>query len=169
MDIIMIKSRISEWAKKYKYVWIILMAGILLMILPTDSKEEESAQLQIQKEIPATVMMETKLEEVLRCLIGAGKVKVMLSVAKGEQKLYQTDSTYSHNENSTDTKTQTILTTDSERNETGLVHQINPPIYLGTVILAQGADDPVVKLSSVEAVSKVTGLGADKISVLKMR
>ena len=61
------------------------------------------------------------------------------------------------------------MTTDSDRNETGLVHQINPPVYLGAVVLAQGADNPVVKLSIVEAVSKVTGLGADKISVLKMQ
>ena len=169
MDIIMIKSRILEWVKKYKYVWIVLAAGIVLMILPEGSKKEENAQVQMQNEIPVTVTMETKLEEVLQCLKGAGKVKVMLSIAKGEQTLYQTDSTYSHNENSTDTKTQTILTTDSERNETGLIHQVNPPTYLGAVVLAQGADDPVVKLSIVEAVSKATGLGADKISVLLMQ
>ena len=168
MDIIMIKSRITEAVKKYKYVCIILLAGILLMILPETSKEEMISQTQVQRQ-PARITMEEKLEETLGCLKGAGKVKVMLTIEKGEQTIYQTDSTYSHNENNTDTKTQTILTTDSDRNETGLVHQINPPIYLGAIVLAQGADNPVVKLSIVKAVSNATGLGADKISVLKMQ
>jgi len=40
---------------------------------------------------------------------------------------------------------------------------------MGAVIVCQGADDPQVRLSIVDAVSKVTGLGSDKISVLKMK
>ena len=168
MDIITIKSRITDAVKKYRYVCIVLLVGILLMTLPEGSNEETAIQLQIQNQ-PENITIEERLEEVLGYLKGAGKVKVMLSIEKGEQTIYQTDSTYSSGENNTDTKTQTILTTDSDRNETGLVHQINPPVYLGAVVLAQGADNPVVKLSIVEAVSKVTGLGADKISVLKMQ
>lgn len=168
MDSIMIKSRMTEVLKKYKYVCIILLAGIFLMMLPETSKEESSSQTQVQNQ-PVMTTMEDRLEETLGSLKGAGIVKVMLTIEKGEQTIYQTDSTYSHNENNTDTRTQTILTTDSDRNETGLVHQINPPIYLGAIVLAQGADNPVVKLSIVEAVSNATGLGVDKISVLKMQ
>jgi hypothetical protein len=63
----------------------------------------------------------------------------------------------------------TILTTDSDRNQTGLIHQKNPPVYRGAVVLTQGADDPAVKLAIVDAVGKATGLGADKIAVLKMK
>ena len=93
----------------------------------------------------------------------------MLTIAQGERILYQTDSTYTQGENSTDTRTQTILVTDSQRNETGLIHQKNPPVYQGAIVLAEGADHPSVKLAIVEAVMDVTGLGADKISVLKMK
>lgn len=168
MDLITIKERIAGVLKKYKYVCVVLLAGILLMMLPDHSKEEVPLQTYGQDQ-SAKITLEDRLEETLSSLCGAGEVKVMLTVEKGEQTIYQTDSTYSHNENNTDTKTQTILTTDSNRNETGLVHQINPPIYLGAIVLAEGADNPVVKLSIVEAVSKVTGLGADKISVLKMQ
>ena len=94
---------------------------------------------------------------------------VMLSIAQGERTIYQTDSSYSQTENSTDTRTQTILVSDSQRNETGLVHQKSPPVYQGAIILTQGADNPSVKLSIVEAVGDITGLGADRISVLKMK
>ena len=93
----------------------------------------------------------------------------MVSVAQGERTIYQTDTTYSQGENDTDSRTQTILVTDGGRNQTGLIHQVNPPTYQGAIVLAQGGDNPVVKLAIVDAVSKVTGLGADRISVLKMK
>lgn len=168
MDFIALKRRISEGITKYKYVWIVLLAGIVLMMIPEKSTHETEKEAQA----PVTqtqANMEERLEEILSHVKGAGKVQVMLSVAEGERTIYQTDSSYSQGENSTDTRTQTVLTTDSQRNETGLVHQKNPPVYQGAIIVSQGADDPVVKLAIVEAVSNVTGLGADKISVLKIQ
>jgi stage III sporulation protein AG len=43
------------------------------------------------------------------------------------------------------------------------------PQYLGAIVVCQGADRSDVRLAIVEAVSALTGLGADKISVLKMK
>ena len=168
MDVIKLKSSITSWINKYKYVWVVLLVGILLMLIPEKPKDEVS-QIKVQTDPQTEISVETKLEEILRHLNGAGEVKVMLTVSKGEQIIYQTDSNYSNSENGSDTRTQTIVINDSDRNETGLIHQKNPPVYLGAVVLSQGADDPVVKLAIVEAVSNATGLGADRISVLKMR
>lgn len=167
MDIISVKSSILGWLNKYKYACVVLLIGIFLMLLPEKPKEETVVQTQAQQQPNLTV--EGKLEDILKHVEGAGEVEVMLSIAKGEQIIYQTDTAYSNNENSSDTRTETILTTDCDRNETGLIHQKNPPVYLGAVILAQGAENPVVKLAIVEAVSNITGLGADKISVIKMQ
>ena len=61
------------------------------------------------------------------------------------------------------------MVTGSDRSEKGLVRQINPPEYLGAVVLCQGADNAAVKLAIVEAVSKATGLSTDRITVLKMK
>ena len=58
--------------------------------------------------------------------------------------------------------------TDNQRAESGLVCQRFPPIYKGAIIVAEGGDLASVKLAIVDAVSDATGLGADKISVLKM-
>ena len=169
MDFVALKKRISEGVAKYKYVCIVLLAGIVLMLIPSKSAQEMDAQVHKTAQEPLQMSTEERLEEVLSHVKGAGKVEVMLSVEQGERTIYQTDSSYSQGQNSTDTKTQTILITDSSRNEAGLVYQKNPPIYLGAIVLIQGADDPVVKLAVVEAVSDVTGLGADKISILKMQ
>lgn len=168
MDFIKIKERISQGIGKYKYVCIVLAAGLILMMIPSKKTEDtvQSAQDQTLEAEEATT--QEQLESILSYVDGAGKVKVMLSIAQGERTIYQTDSTYSQTENATDTRTQTILITDGQRNETGLIHQKSPPVYQGAIILAQGADIPSVKLAIVDAVGNITGLGADRISVIKM-
>ena len=40
---------------------------------------------------------------------------------------------------------------------------------MGAIVVCQGGDNATVRLAIIEAVSNVTGLGADKISVLKMK
>lgn len=169
MDFVTLKSRISEYIGKYKYVWIVLLVGVVLMMLPERKKDDATIQIQAASESATEFSIEDRLGEILCHVAGAGKVKVMLSVSQGERTIYQTDTTYSQTTDHTDSRTQTILIKDDDRSESGLVHQRNPPTYQGAIILAQGADDPAVKLAIVEAVSDVTGLGADRISVLKMR
>lgn len=169
MDFVKFKERISQGIQKYKYVCIVLFAGLILMMIPGKKTEVTTQNLQevvVSKEEFTT---QEQLENILSYVDGAGKVRVMLSIAQGERTIYQTDSTYSQTENSTDTRTQTILISDGQRNETGLIHQKSPPVYQGAIILAQGADIPSVELAIVEAVSNITGLGADRISVLKMK
>lgn len=160
---------IMTWITKYKYVLVVLLVGILLMMIP--SKESE-----LNPDIePAPVNelqsadLATELSEMLSSIQGAGCVKVMLTVSEGERTLYQTDTTDSHSDSNTNTKTQTVLITDSERNQSGLIQQKNPPVYRGAVVLAQGANEPTVRLAIVDAVCKATGLGADKIAILKMK
>lgn len=169
MDFLGLKSKIYAYASKYKYVAIVLLLGILLMLIP-GKNEVEAPTITVESLSPEQLQsLEDRLEAILTNVSGAGNVKVMLSEEEGEETLYQTDTTHSQSENSTDIRTQTILVTDSNRNETGLIHQRNPPKYQGAIILAMGADNPAVKLAIVDAVSNVTGLGADKISVLKMQ
>ena len=169
MELLKWRTNIKTWVFKYKYAMAVLLVGLLLMMIPTrqtTSKDKSTNEPQnlIQKQDLAS-----ELSELLSSIQGAGEVKVMLTVAEGERTLYQTDSTYSQSDTGTNSKTQTILITDSDRNQTGLIHQMNPPVYRGAVVLSQGADDPIVRLAIVDAVGKATGLGADKIAVLKMK
>lgn len=168
MDIQKLKLRIIESISKYKYACIVLLVGIILMIIPG---KEDRTQLVAEEKI-TTVSAEEKiqqqLEEILSRIHNAGKVKVMLTVLQEERTIYQTDSTYTQSEDQTDSRTQTVIVTDNQRAESGLVCQRFPPIYKGAIIVAEGGDLASVKLAIVDAVSDATGLGADKISVLKM-
>ena len=167
MDFLKWKTRIVEGVSKYKYVWVVLVIGMTLLLIP--GKETKAQPDEVQPMGQMDRSLSDQLEEILSLIKGAGQVKVMLSVDQGERTIYQTDSAYTQNDNHTDTQTKTVLVTDTGRNETGLIYQKNPPVYLGAIVLTHGADDPVVKLAIVEAVSDITGLSTDKISVLRMQ
>ena len=128
MELLKWSTNIKSWIRKYKYAMAVLLVGLLLMMIPT--RQTISKEI-IANEPRTTTKCEnlgSELSELLSSIEGAGKVKVMLTVAEGERTLYQTDSTYSQSDTGTNSRTQTIIITDRDRNQTGLIHQENPPV-----------------------------------------
>ena len=168
MDIRKLKLRIIERISKYKYACIVLIVGIMLMLIP--GKDDGTQLIIEEKTVTASAdeNIQQQLEEILSKIHNAGRVKVMLTISQDERTIYQTDSHYSQSEGQTDSRTQTVIVTDNQRTENGLVCQRFPPVYMGAIIVAEGGDLAPVKLAIVDAVSDATGLGADKITVLKM-
>lgn len=161
MDRTLLIKKVTDWIGKYKYLLLILLIGVVLMLLPdstTEHKQEETIQqLQITSE-----NLPEELAEVLSNIKGAGRVQVMITTEKGKETVYQTDISSGDKEN-------TVIISNADRNENGLVQQVISPVYRGAIILCQGADNASVKLSIIDAVSKVTGLDSSQISVLKMK
>ena len=159
------KQRINALFGKYKYPILVALVGLGLMLLPSEQEPTEPV------EPPRAVehSLEEKLETLLGRIEGAGQVSVLLTEKEGSQTLYQTDSQTDADESGSRRTDDTVLVEDENRTESGLVRQTLGPVYRGAVILCQGADDPSVKLAVVEAVRCVTGLGADQISVQKMK
>ncbi len=167
MDIKGVAGKVKTAIDKYKYVCIVLLVGLTLLLLP-DKKQEPIEHISLTQN-DAERLDEKALSDILQAVEGAGNVRVMLSVAAGEKTIYQTDEDTSGIGESGSTKTETVIISDSQRNEAGLINQVNPPVYLGAIVVCQGADSPTVKLAVTQAVSKITGLGTEKICVLKMK
>ena len=159
------KQRINALFGKYKYPILVALVGLGLMLLP--SEQEPSEPVEPPRAVESS--LEEKLEAILGRIEGAGQVSVLLTEKEGSQTLYQTDSQTDADESGSRRTDDTVLVEDENRTESGLVRQTLGPVYRGAVILCQGADDPTVKLAVVEAVRCVTGLGADQISVQKMK
>ena len=166
MDMTAIGAKIVEFIKKYRYVILVLVIGIGLMALP----DREETQ---QEPTTATVVSNSQtdqaeaLTQILSQIRGAGKVKVLLTVAAGERTVYQTDQDTSTGSGSV--RCETVIVTNADRAQQGLVQQIVAPENRGAIVVCQGADDPNVRLAIVEAVANATGLGTNRISVLKMK
>ena len=168
MEIKKLITNFSEILKKYRYAILVLVIGILLMNIPsgkTAKKQEKETVITLQ---PA-VDMEKRLVEVLGQIEGVGRVEVMLTQACGEENVYQSNEELSTDESGRSQRKETVTMTDSDRNETALILKTNAPKYLGAIIVCEGAESSAVRLSLVDAVSKITGLKSDAISVLKMK
>ena len=161
MDMTVLKERAAHWIGKYKYLILILLVGIGLMLIPSGNRQTEETAVQIQTPMQ-TASLADELEDILSNIKGAGKVQVMLTVKNGEQTVYQTDTPATDRQD-------TVIITDEDRAQNGLVQQIISPTYRGAIVLCHGADNASVCLAIKEAVSKVTGLDASQISVLKMK
>lgn len=168
MELTIIKEKIPQYLKKYKYAAIILIIGLMLMWLP--SKLEKKENNNTTQSIQESEMNddEQNLKDILSKIKGAGRVEVLLTRAVDSETQYQSNGNYTSDESGENNTVTTVIVTDSSRNESGLVQRKIAPIYRGAVVVCDGAEDPAVRLALVEAVSKVTGLSTNHISVLKM-
>ena len=170
MDRINIPQKLIPFIQKYKYVALVLLLGLVLLAIPSRSQDTDTPAATEAAEQPSeNISTQDELAAILSKIEGAGKVEVMLTVEAGAETVYQSDQSGASDADSSSAQYDTVIITDAERAQAGLIRQVNPEQYLGAIIVCEGADSPAVRLAIVEAVSKVTGMGADRISVLKMK
>ena len=168
----------AERLGRFKYPLLILLLGVVLLAIP--AREEAAAPQTEAPEAEAVEpsadeleVLESKLSRLLSGMEGAGRVEVVLRYAAGPRTVYQTDSTQeiaTDTDGKTSTVTiETVLASGSGSTETPLTVQTMSPSFQGAVVAAEGADDAVVKLNLVNAVSSLTGLGAGDITVIKLK
>jgi len=160
-------AKLKLYFAKYKYVLLVVTAGILLMMIPP--KEHSVEADTIPQSTTNAPDMQNQLEQILSHIDGVGKVKVLLTHAEGERILYEINENRTDTDQTSSTRKDIVIVVDENRTEAGLVQQVIPPVYLGAVIVCQGGDKASVKLAVVEAVSNATGLSTDRISVMKMK
>lgn len=168
MDIKGLSGKLQGLIGKYKYAIIVVIVGLILMLIPSNIGQDRQSVSDIPVENNSLYLTSEALSKILQSVEGAGRVQVLLSTASGEKTLYQTNNDTSSSNSETQTNSETVIVTDAQRNEAGLITQINPPTYLGAIVVCEGADSAAVRLAVTQAVAKITGLNADKICVLKM-
>ena len=160
MDMESGKQELITVIKKYRYVLLVVLLGVFLMLIPQDSQD---APENMQQQVPPVQDLEEELTVILSQISGVGKTSVLLTELSGSDTIYQTDT--GQNQSHVDT----VIVMNREREETGLVKQILPPVYKGALVVCQGGDNAQVRLAVVHAVRSVTGLSSDCITVLKMK
>jgi stage III sporulation protein AG len=163
MDWNTLRERLSRFVVKNKYVMIIVLAGIVLMSIPSQKQEETQTD---KTEIVAVGGLEERLESILSNIEGVGRVQVMITEADSSRTVYQTDDQCNSDGS---LRTETVIVSEGSRGENGLIISVTPPTYLGAVVVCQGADRPSVQYAVIQAVSNVTGIGSDRICVVKMK
>ena len=146
---------------RYKYAALILLIGAGLLLWPGGSGH--TAQTGQSEAPPAYTAAETlrkDLEEILGQIQGVGTVRVLLTVdTDGERQLAQNPEDYSRT-------SEPVLLDGGDREET-VVTRTAYPTYRGALVVCQGGDRADVKLAVTEAVSALTGLSSDRVTVAK--
>ena len=163
-------QKAAELFQKYKYVLLVIAAGIVLLLLPLGGEENPASggtesQNENGEETFQVEEMERRLEEALSRVDGAGEVTVVLTVKSGARQILAQDSSRSGEESSTST---VVVSTGSGTEDAVVLQQVYPQ-YQGALVVCPGGGDPAVCLKLVDAVSALTGLGADKISICKSK
>ena len=104
---------------------------------------------------------EEKLADTLSQVQGAGKTRVVLSLDSGSRTVLAQDV-----ERQEGGGTSTVVTVGRGSGSQEVVPlQTVAPSFRGALVVCPGGGDPQVRLRLVEAVSALTGLGSDRISV----
>lgn len=161
---------------RYKYLLLVIAAGLLLILWPFgDSGGSEASS----GDYPAFSVdeMEKKLEDALSSVDGAGRVQVVLTLHSDMHVVVQEDvnsqsSRKMENGEMTDYDTtsqrKTVLVNSGSNQQPVVTKRIYPE-FEGALIICDGGDKAGIRLAVSEAVSALTGLGGDKITILKMK
>ena len=154
---------------RYKYAALVVLIGAGLLLWPSGKGGTETT-LRQQSSTEEARDIQAEMEDILGTISGVGQVKVMLTVdSDGERQLAQdTELTYSGSVESPEDysrRSETVLT-DGEGDGTVVTRTLYPT-YRGALVVCQGGDRADVRLAVTEAVSSLTGLSTDRITVAK--
>lgn len=144
----------------------LILAGNIFS--PGKSEKNTSSTAPPGQETTDTQTYAAQLEQTLTTVIGsiqgAGQVQVAVTLETGPQTIYALDET-DRGENGVET--QHILL-DSDQGQDALVEVVWEPEIRGIAVVCQGADNVGVQSQIIEAVSVLTGVSSNRISIAKM-
>lgn len=162
-------DKISEFLKKYKYVAIVLLIGIVLLLWPEREEREVIEEVQAQDDSVYAQKIEERLNLMLSQINGAGRVEVMLTLQSGTRLEYQMDTQTDIDGDRSSVERKTVILSEGSAYDEAAVSEVQYPQFQGALVICEGADSAAVKLDLLNAVSALTGLRSDQITVVKMK
>ena len=166
-----ISSGMERWKavlKQYRTVLLVLAAGVLFMMLPSHESvrtEGETGREAREQERFDVEGLEKRLSEALSEMEGAGETTVVLTLKSGSRQVLAQDLERDGERSSSSTVT---LGRGSSGEEPVILQTVGPQ-YQGALVICPGGEIPEVRLRIAAAVSALTGLGSDRISICKSR
>lgn len=181
---------LDKWTKDVKNKKYVILFAVVLMIAlgitffpmksntPVQKATTMTKQIASNEDTNYEAALERKLVNMLSKMEGVGTVSVMVTTSSNKEKVLAQDTTSSVQ--CTEEKDQAggTRTTNSQQQTNDVVLQNGNTPYIvkeyapeirGVFILAEGADDSMVKNQIIEAVSKLLDVPVHKISVEKKK
>lgn len=165
--------KLPKFLIRYKYIIAVIAAGFFLLLLPSGEKaraKSEEARADFETEA-----FEKRVEKALSECSGVGRCEVILSMDSGPASVYEKEEKQSERENEGgviyehDSDTKPSILSEGAGKESPLVIKELYPQFRGAMIVCDGAESPTVRGAITNSVMALTGLTADKISIIKMK
>lgn len=167
------KKQVDALWKKYGFAALILAAGILLLAWPGGKEEETSAEQQSRITVETDSLRETeeRMRSILSRIDGVGQLELMLTVESVQEREFAVDTELSYSgataaPDDYTRRSETVVLSGGAGDEPVVVRNIGPT-YRGALVVCQGGGSAEVKLAVTQAVSALTGLSTDRITVVK--
>ena len=156
--------------EKGKFALPVLGLGVLLLLWPSGAGETKSTTSPETTAEETMAQQQKEMERILARIEGAGELHLMLTLeSDGERTLAEdTEETLGGSQDAPESQSrrETVILSVSG-GEAVVVTRRESPVYRGALVVCQGADRAEVKLAVTQAVAALTGLGADRITVVK--
>lgn len=157
--------------ERYKWAVLVILAGVVALLWPSGGpKETSTAQSTAVAALGDPEALQEEMEEILSHISGVGEVRLLLTVeTDGERQLAgNTETSYSGSASAPEDFSRSweaVMAQDG--GQTPVVTTTRYPTYRGALVVCQGGDQASVRLAVTEAVTALTGLPADRVSVAK--
>ena len=157
--------------ERYKWAVLVILAGVVALLWPSGgTKETSTAQSTAVAALGDPEALQEEMEEILSHISGVGEVRLLLTVETyGERQLAgNTETSYSGSASAPEDFSRSweaVMAQDG--GQTPVVTTTRYPTYRGALVVCQGGDQASVRLAVTEAVTALTGLPADRVSVAK--
>lgn len=168
---------------------LILLAGVALIVIaaPMEDRGEKNETVKQEETLVVTEetyeeLLEKRLTEVLSCVEGVGKTKVMITMKATGEKIVLKETPYTRSETSeidseggsrdvkelsqSDTA---VYIEGSDGSKVPYVVQETKPQIEGVIVIAEGGGDIYTIKEIIEAVSALFDVPSHKIKVMKMK
>lgn len=186
MDSNIIKNKFLDIVKteKYRKVIVVLgLIGIFLIFISNLSKNNEKVQFVKETNSNSeeyTYKLEKNLEIIVSSIKGAGKTKVLVTLANAAETVYATEEKNNKEDSedtsngevtrkkqSNDLEKKFITIKDSDGTEKALAVTEIQPIIKGVIVVCQGGNNPTVQKSIIEALTTVLNITSKQVYVTK--
>lgn len=158
---------VQKWKgalEKYRYVLLVIAVGVALLILPIGKTADDQTKQEASTQADSFDLdaFEEKLEQVLSQIGGAGKTRVVLTLDSGSRRVLAQDQ---DRDGAGGLASSTVTVGRGSGSQEVVPLQTLAPNFRGALVVCPGGGDPQVRLKLVEAMSALTGLGSDRISI----
>lgn len=172
-------KKIIENLVLFLVLFIIVIVVINTLVEPnTKTVQSESEIYSKENYIAKTEMsLEEKLEEILSLISGAGKVNVLITYFNGIEQvpmydtkqntttIQESDKEGGNRKTQEVSTEQNIIFNEENNNKTPVIKQIINPKVTGVIVVADGADNMVIKEKLINAVEASLDVPTHKIQV----